>query len=425
MAHQILFQRAHIVDPVTGLDTIADLLVTDGVITAIGGVTPGSDAHVVDMHGRLLLPGFCDMHVHLREPGQEYKETIASGAAAAAAGGFTAIACMPNTTPAIDTPEVVASVLAKARDLVVDVHPIAAITRKREGRELSPMAELVEAGAVAFSDDGSPVADAGLMRIAMEYAGMFNVPVIQHAEESSLAGRGVMHEGFHSTLFGLPGIPSIAEETMISRDVAIAEYVKTRYHVAHISTAGSAAIVRAAKRAGLPVTCEVTPHHFTLTDAFVGSYDTNTKMNPPLRSADDVQAMKEALRDGTIDAIATDHAPHATFEKEVEFVDAPFGIIGLETAVGLAMTELVVPGWLTIEGLVRVMSTNPRRILALPEIRIEVGQPANLTLIDPETTWTVDAGRMKSLSRNTPFHGTVLQGRPMGILNTGTLLTAE
>jgi dihydroorotase len=412
-----LFKHVHVIDPVTGFDGVRDVLIVDGYISSMGEHITSPNAEVFDLDGCVASPGLCDMHVHFREPGQEHKETLTSGAASAAAGGFTAVGCMPNTDPTIDSADTVTYIQHRSQHFPVDIHPIGAVTKKREGRELSPMAELHKAGVVAFSDDGAPVANAKLLRTAFEYARMFDVSIIQHAEEPTLFDKGVMNEGYISTLLGLPSIPRLAEEVMVARDIAIASYVDGHYHVAHISTAGTAQIIRRAKEDGLNVTCEVTPHHFTLTDEKVRSFDTNTKMNPPLRTMDDVIAMKEALRDGVIDAIATDHAPHALFEKEVEYAYAPFGIVGLETALGLAITELVAKGYLSLWELIEKMSTNPRRILRLPDIRVEVGEPANLTFFNPNAEWEVDVTQFKSKSRNSPFHGYRLQGRPLGIFH--------
>jgi len=417
-----LFKNAHIIDPVTGKDTQRDIIVIDGIIQEIDeNLSPGN-AEVLDLQGRIAAPGFCDMHVHFREPGYEHKETVATGALSAAAGGFTAVACMPNTNPPIDSAEVIGALKQKSEHFPVDVHFIAAVSMGRKGKELSPMAELYKSGAVAFSDDGSPVYNSKLMRRAFEYSSMFDVPIIQHAEDLDLCDNGVVNEGYISTLTGLPGVPPIAETVMIQRDVTIAEYLDCQYHVAHISTAGATAIVRQARERGLRVTSEVTPHHISLTDEAVQGFDTNTKVNPPLRTMDDVIALKEALRDGVIDAIATDHAPHAEFEKEVEYVDAPFGIIGLESAIGVAVTELVAKDYLSLPELIEKFSVNPRRILRLPEIRIEEGQAANLTFFDPERVWEVDAGQFKSSSRNCPFHGMALTGKSLGIFNNNQIV---
>jgi dihydroorotase len=418
---------ARLIDPAAGRDETVDLTIVDGRIEKIGTrLSSDQTFRTVDMKGRLVVPGLVDMHVHLREPGYEHKETIETGCASAAAGGFTAVCCMPNTNPAIDDESVVRYVHETGKrvcDGIVDVYPIAAITKGRKGEELAPMAELVGAGAVGFSDDGNPVVSSEIMRRALEYSSMFGVPLIQHAEDAALTREGVMNEGFMSTKLGLPGIPSVAEEIMVNRDITLVRYVgKARYHVAHVSAAGTLSLIRRAKAERLQVTCEVTPHHFTLTDEAVEGYDTNTKMHPPLRTREDVHAIREALRDGTIDVIATDHAPHSHDEKEVEYTQAPFGIVGLETAVGLAISELVRGGYLTLPQLIEKMSTNPRRIVNLPPISISEGEMANLTLIDPDQRWRVDRSRLKSKSKNTPFHGRELIGKAFGIINNGRAL---
>ena len=416
-----------LVDPVSGRDELLDLVIVDGRIEKIGPkLSVDASFQALELKGRLVVPGLLDMHVHLREPGFEHKETIETGCSAAAAGGFTGVCCMPNTNPAIDDESVaryVSETGKRALGGIVDVYPIAAVTKGRKGEELAPMAELVGAGAVGFSDDGSPVESSEIMRRALEYSSMFGVPIIQHAEDPDLTRGGAMNEGYMSTKLGLPGIPSVAEEIMVSRDVTLLRYIgKARYHVAHVSAAGTLAVIRRAKAEKLPVTCEVTPHHFSMTDEAVESYDTSTKMHPPLRTREDVQAVKEALRDGTVDAIATDHAPHSHDEKEVEYTQAPFGIVGLETAVGLAVTELVDAGYLTLRGLIEKLSTNPRRIVGLPPILIREGEMANLTLLDVDHRWTVDRARLKSMSKNTPFHGRELKGKAFGIINNGQVM---
>lgn len=421
---KLLLKHGTLVDPVSGVDEAMDILIVDSRIEKMGK-SLSADKSVQEIHlkGKLLAPGFIDMHVHLREPGYEHKETIETGCRAAAAGGFTAVCCMPNTNPCIDDESVARYIQEKGKSVcegIVDVYPIAAATKGRQGTELSPMAELVDAGAVAFSDDGSPIMSAEIMRRALEYSSMYGTPVIQHAEDATLTHGGCMNEGFVSTRLGMPGIPPIAESLMVERDVALVRYIpRSRYHVAHISTKQAIEAVRAAKKEKLSVTCEVTPHHFTLTDEAVMSFDTNTKMNPPLRTREDIEAVKEALRDGTIDVIATDHAPHTIDEKEVEYTMAPFGIVGLETAVGLAMTELVASNVLSIVQLIEKFSTNPRRILSLPPIQIKEGERANLTLLDPTVEWTVDTQLFQSKSRNSPFHGRKLTGRAVGVVNNG------
>ncbi len=418
---KILLKNARIIEPIQGIDTVADILIVDGVIEKIASkIHAGNSVQEFELAGKIVSPGFMDMHVHLREPGFEYKETIETGLAAAAQGGFTAVCCMPNTDPPIDDASVVKFIKEQSKKALgglVDVYPVAAATKGREGKELSPMMELVEAGAVAFSDDGSPIEDTDVMRRAMEYSDMLGKLIIQHPEDRSLSKGGVMNEGLVSTSLGLPPIPAIAEEIMIERDIRLAEYIKTRYHAAHISTAGSVDIIRKAKLKNILVTCEVTPHHFTLTEEAVRSFDTNTKMNPPLRSQDDIEAIKEGLKDGTIDVIATDHAPHSFDEKEVEFLAAPFGIVGLETAIGLAITGLILPKILSIEQLIEKMSINPRRILNLPIIKIVEGQKANLTIIDISKKWEVRIQDFKSKSKNSPFNGFVLTGKAIAVVN--------
>jgi dihydroorotase len=416
-----------LIDPTSGKDESFDILIVDGRIEKLGkDLSADRSFDVVKLKGKIVAPGFIDMHVHLREPGFEHKETIETGCAAAAAGGFTAVCCMPNTNPAIDDESVARYVREKGKSVcggIVDVYPIGAATKKREGVELSPMAELAQAGAVGFSDDGSPIASAEIMRRALEYSSMYGIPIIQHAEESSMTQGGCMNEGLASTRLGMPGIPPVAEELMIARDIILLRYVRgAKYHVAHISTAGALEHVRQARTDRLNVTCEATPHHFSLTEDAVTCFDTNTKMNPPLRTLDDVLALKEGLRDGIIDAIASDHAPHTIDEKEVEYTQAPFGIVGLETEVGLAVTELVEKKFLTLYQLVEKLSTNPRRILSLPPVSVAEGSVANLTLIDPNVEWTVEAPSFRSKSKNSPFHGRVLKGRSIGIINDGKSL---
>ncbi len=417
-------KSGRLVDPVSGKEETVDLFISEGRIQKMAAsIAEVKGAKVVELSGKIIAPGFIDMHVHLREPGFEHKETIESGCTSAAYGGFTAVCCMPNTNPAIDDESVARYVHEKGKqvcDGIVDVYPIAAATKGRKGEELSPMAELAKAGAVGFTDDGSPIMSSEIMRRALEYSSMYGLPVIQHAEESTLTRGGCMNEGFTATRLGMPGIPPVAEELMVSRDIILLRYVpKARYHVAHVSTKETVEIVRKAKKENLKVTCEVTPHHFTLTETLVEGFDTNTKMNPPLRTADDVRAMKEGLRDGAIDVIATDHAPHTIDEKEVEYTQAPFGIVGLETAIGLAITELVEQKFLSWFQLVEKFSTNPRRILSLPPVAIEPGAPANLTIIDPRKEWVVDTSSFHSKSKNSPFNARRLVGAPVGVINNG------
>ena len=422
---KILLKNARIIEPTKGRDIVANILIVDGMIEKIASrIHSGKSVQEFELDGKLVAPGFIDMHVHLREPGFEHKDTIETGLAAAASGGFTAVCCMPNTNPPIDDASVVKFIKEQSKKVLgglIDVYPVAAATKGREGKELSPMMELAEAGAVAFSDDGSPIENAELMRRAMEYADMINKIIIQHPEDRSLTKGGVMNEGFVSTSLGLPPIPGIAEEIVIERDIRLAEVLKTRYHAAHISTAGSVEIIRNAKKKNLRITCEVTPHHFTLTDEAVRSFDTNTKMNPPLRTEEDITAIKDGLKDGTIDVIATDHAPHSFDEKEVEFLAAPFGIIGLETVIGLAIAQLVVPKILSISQLIEKMSVNPRKILNLPPIKIEEGEKANITIIDMDKKWDVNTNEFKSKAKNSPFDSWKLTGKSYGIINNGKI----
>jgi dihydroorotase len=421
----ILLKGGRLIDPATGTDEVRDIHIVDGRIEQVGASVAARGAETIAMHGKWVTPGLIDIHVHLREPGFEHKETIETGCASAREGGFTAVCCMPNTNPAIDDESVARYVRQKGREVlggIVDVYPIAAATKARKGEELAPIAELVDAGAVGLSDDGAPIGNAEIMRRVLEYSSMFGIAVIQHAEEPAMTKGGCVHEGFVSTRAGLPGIPSVSEELCIARDLILLRYVpKAKYHVAHISTRGAIELVREAKRKGLQVTSEVTPHHFTLTDEAILSYDTNTKMNPPLRTKDDVEAVLEGLKDGTIDVIATDHAPHTIDEKEVEYTVAPFGIVGLETAVGLAMTKLVAPGILTPLQAIAKMTTNARAVVGLPQVKIEAGETADLSLIDPDEPWTVETSRFRSKSKNSPFGGMRLTGRAIGIIHHGQL----
>lgn len=421
---KLLLKGGRLLDPVSKRDEVVDIQITDGKIDRIAASVPAPQGYKqIDLTGKIVAPGFIDMHVHLREPGFEHKETIETGCASAAAGGFTAVCCMPNTNPAIDDESVVRYVHEKGKsvcDGIVDVYPIGAATKGRQGTELSPMAELAQAGAVGFSDDGAPIASAEIMRRALEYSSMYGVPVIQHAEEPTLTQSGCMNEGSTATRLGMPGIPPIAEELMVARDIILLRYTPAaRYHVAHISTKGALDTVREAKAEGLNVTCEVAPHHFALSEEAVASFDTNTKMNPPLRTNGDIVALKAGLSDGTIDVIATDHAPHTIDEKEVEYTQAPFGIVGLETCIGLCLTELVSTGVLSLMQLIEKLSTKPRAILSLPVIQVMEGVQANLTILDPNLEWLVDKEAFKSKSKNTPFHGVRLRGKAVGIINNG------
>jgi len=413
----LLLKGGTVLDPTTGSQEAADVLVRDGRIASIGADLSTQDVPVYDCSGKIVSPGWMDMHVHFREPGYEHKETIVTGCRAAAAGGFTAVACMPNTSPPIHTRDVVEFIIERAAGTPVDVHPIACVSKDRKGETLTEMGDLVDGGAVAFSDDGSPVQHTGLMRRALEYSASFGKPVINHMEDLTLNADGHMHEGEVATRLGVPGIPSLAEEVMIARDILLAEFTGGHVHVAHISTAQAVDLVRQAKERGVRVTAEVCTHHVALTDEAVEStgFSTEVKMHPPLRTAADVEALKEGLRDGAIDVICTDHAPHAPFEKEVEFLAAPFGILGLETAWGLIGRELIAPGVLTVAEAVQKITVAPRRILGLPLPVVSEGEEANLTVFDATTRWTFEARHIRSKSRNTPFTGTEMVGRPWAI----------
>jgi dihydroorotase len=374
----------------------------------------------VDASSWTLVPGLIDMHVHLREPGREDKETVETGCNAAAAGGFTGVASMPNTTPAADTAETVTFIKHRAAKHLVDVFPVGAATAGRKGEAISPMSELKDAGAVAFSDDGVAIKTAKILRIAMEYSSMLGLPIIEHCEEESLAG-GAMNEGYHSTLLGLPGIPNIAEDLIVMRDIMMAEYTGAAVHIAHISSKNAVDLVRQAKKKGIKVTAEVAPHHFSLDDSEMQSYDTHYKMNPPLRTKEDVAAMIEGLKDGTIDCIASDHAPHTIEEKEMEFVDAPNGILGLETSIAVSCEGLYHAKHLTLMQLVEKYAVNPRKILNIPVPKFAVGEAANLTVFDPDMKWTADVKQFKSKSYNTPWNKKELTGKALAVINKGKM----
>jgi dihydroorotase len=410
-----LLKGGRVVDPVNGIDGVHDVLIDGDRIARVGRDLPVDGAQVVDVPpGLVVCPGFIDMHVHLREPGQEHKETVATGTAAAVAGGFTAVACMPNTSPVNDDANVTGYILGKAREAgLARVYPIGAVSRGSKGELLADIAELKQAGCVAITDDGHPVATALLLRRAMEYAGMFGMPVIEHCEDPSLKGDGVAHEGYYAASLGLRGMPGACEALGVERGVLLAELTGSHFHVAHMSARASLRGVRKAKEAGLTVTCEVAPHHFTLTDEALGTpipYDTNTKMNPPLREAADRDAMLDGIADGSVDAIATDHAPHHYDEKQVEFDRAPFGIVGLETAVPLSLDRLVHAGRIRLPRLVELLSVNPARILRVPGGSLSAGAAADITVIAPELTVRIDAGALRSRSKNTPFDGWELRG---------------
>jgi dihydroorotase len=408
----ILLKNGRVIDPLNGRDGHLDVLIRDGMIARVGRALPAEGARVVEVPEHVIVcPGLIDMHVHFREPGQEHKETVATGAAAAVAGGFTAVACMPNTDPVNDQASVTEFIVARAAQAgLARVYPIGAVTRGSKGEQLAELGELRNAGCVAVSDDGRPVATALLMRRALEYAGLFGMPVIDHCEDPSLKGDGVAHEGFNAARLGLRGIPGEAESIMVERDVTLAAMTGGRVHIAHTSARDSLRAVRAGKERGVKVTCEVAPHHFTLTDAALEGYDTNVKMNPPLREEADRDAMLEGLMDGTVDVIATDHAPHHYDEKHVEFDRAPFGIVGLETAVSLAFNELVHKAVITPSRMVELLSVNPARILNVPGGSLSEGVPADVTLLAPDLAVTIDVRSFRSRSSNSPFNGWELRG---------------
>ena len=424
----LLFSGGAVLRPDAPEPQRADVLIRDGRIAAVGDAVAAPDGvRTVDAAGKILSAGWFDMHVHFREPGQEHKETIRTGASAAAQGGFTGVACMPNTEPPLATRDAVASVVERARGLAVDVHPIGTVSKDRAGEQLAEMADMQAGGAVAFSDDGSPVQHGGLMRRALEYARTLGAPILGHEEDLTLNdGHGAMHEGAVSARLGLPGIPGIAEEAMIARDALLAELTGGRVHVCHISTARAVDIVRRARARGIAITAEACPHHWTLTDGAVADsgYDTHTKMHPPLRTAEDVQAIQDGLADGTISVIATDHAPHAPFEKEVEFIEAPFGILGLETCWGLVGRELLRPGVMPLAAAIGALTVAPREILGLGVPSFEEGAAANLTLFDADTEWTFETRHIASKSSNTPFVGAAMVGRAWAIVNHGQYVEA-
>jgi dihydroorotase len=422
-----LLKGGRVIDPANGIDGAHDVLIDGDRIVRVGRDLPVNGATVVEIpSGLVVCPGFIDMHVHLREPGQEHKETVATGTASAVAGGFTAVACMPNTSPVNDNANVTSLILSKAAEAgQARVYPIGAVSKGSKGELLADIAELKEAGCVAITDDGHPVATALLLRRALEYAGMFGMPVIEHCEDQSLKGDGVAHEGFHAASLGLRGIPGAAEALGAERGILLSELTGSAFHVAHMSARASLRAVRKGKENGVRVTCEVAPHHFTLTDEALTApipYDTNTKMNPPLREVADRDAMLAGIADGTVDVIATDHAPHHYDEKNVEFDRAPFGIVGLETAVSLSLDRLVHTGLIRLPRMVELMSTNPARILRVQGGTLGEGAPADITIIAPDLRVRVTAAAMRSRSKNTPFDGWELRGGVAATLVGGRTL---
>ncbi|HVN04792.1 MAG TPA: dihydroorotase [Bryobacteraceae bacterium] len=417
---QLLIKNGRVIDPASASDRQADILLQDGVVAAVGVDLESPGAEIFDARGLVVTPGFIDMHVHLREPGIEHAETIETGARAAAAGGFTSICCMPNTLPVNDNATVTSYIIDRARQFAVtNVFPIGAITKNSAGEELSAIGSMRAAGVVAISDDGRPVMNARVMRRAMEFARSFDLPVIDHCEDLNLSAGGDMHEGFESVRLGLRGIPASSEDVMVARDILLAQATGARFHVAHISTRNAMAMVAHAKQHGLPVTCEATPHHFALTDSQMVPYDSNFKMKPPLRTACDTGAVVDGIVSGAVDAIATDHAPHAGSDKMQEFEKCPFGIIGLETALGLALEHLVHTGKIPLARLVALFTTGPARVLNLNRGTLAVGAPGDITIFSTELEWTYDVNQSFSKSRNSPFHGHTFHGGPVATIVNG------
>jgi dihydroorotase len=420
----MILSGGKIVDPATGYFGPAVIHISDGKIEMVEKRTKGpvSGGNVIMLDGKIVSPGLIDMHVHLREPGNEDEETIISGGEAAAAGGFTAVACMPNTRPPLDNAGAIEYVINRAMMAPVKIYPVGAVTVGQKGETLTEMMEMSACGAVGFSDDGSGVQNNDIMRRALEYSRTCGVPIISHCEYVDLAASGVMNEGFMSSKLGMRGIPAAAEELMVAREIMLASLTGGRVHIAHVSTAGSVELIRKAKKSKIPITAEATPHHFTLTDDLLESFDTNLKVNPPLRTKKDLNAIIKGLADGAIDCIASDHAPHAVEEKELEFDYAPFGLIGLETALGLVITNLINENRLSWLDAVNRMSAAPARILDIPGGTLNEGEPADITVIDPELPWTVNPDDFKSLSRNTPFKGWELKGRAVMTIVDGNVV---
>ena len=418
----LLIRNGRIIDPASGMDAVGDVLIVNGKIARLGGSGEKAD-EVLDATGKIVAPGFIDMHVHLREPGLEHAETIESGSRAAVAGGFTSICCMPNTTPVNDSPMVTRYIIERARQTAAcHVFPIGAITKGSEGEEIAPIGSMKAAGVVAISDDGRPVMNARVTRRAMEFARSFDLPLIQHCEDLNLSAGGDMHEGPHSTRLGLRGIPAASEDVMVARDILLAELTGVRYHVAHLSTRNAVAMVAFAKSRGLAVTAEATPHHFAITDAELASYDSNYKMKPPLRSHADVTAVIEGIVSGAIDVIATDHAPHTGSQKMQEFERCPFGITGLETAIGLSLEALVHNGKISVSRLIALFTTGPEGILKLGRGRLVEGGIADVTLFDLDYEWTYVAEKSLSRSKNSPFDGHKFRGGPFATLVAGRIV---
>jgi len=418
MNSELLIKNGRVIDPANGIDKECDVLIVDGKIAEVGQLTQNlklktqNHLTVIDAAGKLVAPGLIDIHVHFREPGDEEEETIASGSAAAVAAGFTSVVCMPNTNPVIENETDVEYIHRKGRQArKTHVYTMGAITKGRQGVELAEMGFMAEAGAVGFTDDGRGVQNPSVMLRALKYAAMFDIVVAQHCQDDGFAGDGVMNAGFYSTILGLPGMDALAEQAMLWRDIQLVKKTNVRYHAQHISTAGSVELIRAAKRDSLPITCEVTPHHLFFTEERCADYDTNYKVNPPLRTARDIEALKEAIAEGLIDALVTDHAPHLQSEKELEFLAAPFGIASLECALGLYVKALIEPGILDWPGLIRLLTEKPAKIIGIDKGTLGRGRQADITIIDPNAEYEIDVTKFRSKSRNCPYHGWKLRGK--------------
>jgi len=411
MNNELLIKNGRVIDPANGIDEKCDVLIVNGLVSDIGKIDKRTE-NVIDATGKLVVPGLIDIHVHFREPGDEEEETIASGSAAAVAAGFTSVVCMPNTNPAIENETDVEYIHRKGRQArKTHVYVMGAITKQREGVELAEMGLMAEAGAIGFTDDGKGVQDPSVMLRALKYAAMFDVVIAQHCQDDGFAAGGVMNAGFHSTVLGLPGIDALAEEAMLWRDIQLVKKTNVRYHAQHISTAGSVELIRAAKKDSLPITCEVTPHHLLFTEECCADYDTNYKVNPPLRTARDIEALKEAIAEGLVDALVTDHAPHLQSEKELEFLAAPFGIASLESALGLYVKALIEPGILGWPALIKLMTENPAKIIGVDKGTLGKGKQADVTIIDPNAEYKIDVNKFRSKSRNCPYDGWMVKGK--------------
>jgi dihydroorotase len=411
MSTELLIKNGRVIDPANGIDKVCDVLIVNGLISDVGKIEKKAQT-VIDAAGKIVTPGLIDIHVHFREPGDEEEETITSGSAAAVAAGFTSVVCMPNTRPPIENETDVEYVHRKGRQArKTHVYTMGAITKNREGVELAEMGMMTEAGAVGFTDDGNGVQDPAVMLRALKYAAMFDVVIAQHCQDNGFAGTGVMNAGFHSTILGLPGADALAEEAMLWRDIQLVRKANVRYHAQHISTAGSVELMRAAKRDSLPITCEVTPHHLLFNEQCCADYDTNYKVNPPLRTDKDINALKEAIAEGLVDALVTDHAPHLQSEKELEFLAAPFGIASLECALGLYVKALLEPGILDWPGLIRLMTEKPAKIIGVDKGTLGKGKQGDVTIIAPDAEYRIDVNKFRSKSRNCPYHGWTVKGK--------------